>query len=664
MISKRVRNESQDNFGVLANYIAAEHETDKLDAFWMVNCKAGDQLDDLDLAIIEIENTQAENYRAKGSKTYHLIISLQSGESLPEDDLKDIVARFTDCLGFKEHQHVVAAHSNTENYHIHVAYNMINPDTHTIHHPPWDYYARDAVCRGIERDYDLKIDNGHDKWIKWRDDPDYVEQHVRTPSKARDMEAHSHLQSFTTHVREQRDDIQSRIDKAKNWQELHESLAEIDLELKARGNGLVFSNGAYDDGCSARLYHTKASNIDRTISKAKLEKKLGAYVASPKAKPEPPTLAAVIKQHRDTLMAEVDQAQHWQDVHEIFDRYGLEIKKRGNGLAVYYYNDTSLATPSAVTASQIYRGLSKKHLEQRLGSFVRPESVLDQLTQAPEMLGSVVQSCENWQDVHQTLQSFQVTLKHRGQGYIKANYDQRDILLDLGARWDKNVKRWYIPEGIPSKEFADFSMGYILSDGKYNVMSDTLPGLDRTALENKFGAYASINPPKPKPEKATYKPKPLQPLKSKQSRLLWNRYLKNKKNSPALTWKEFLLVMAGTDPMAVALLNAGRKLMGTLDEMFQPVPKRPTTKPYDPLANEKYEPLYIRVPFKDQFEAKKLGAKWDPNKQSWFIPHDKRSFKARQAFSQWPLDLPKKTGTISRQKAQAIGMTEDRAMER
>ena len=151
MISKKIPRGSDDRFGCLTECLAATKDQDeKLDCLWMVNCDVGETLNDLNLSIKEIEATQNLNIGAKGAKTYHLMIRFQSGGSLPEEALRDINQRFAACLGFEDHQRVVAAHKNTENFHVHVAYNMIHPKTLNIHHPRWDYYARDRVCRAIE----------------------------------------------------------------------------------------------------------------------------------------------------------------------------------------------------------------------------------------------------------------------------------------------------------------------------------------------------------------------------------------------------------------------------------------------------------------------------------------------------------------------------------
>ena len=323
MISKRVKSpEGGGSFGGLARYIAnTEDKKDKLHSLWLVNCHAGEAQEDLDLGIIEIENTQEMNQGARGSKTYHLIISFQSGEQLPQEDLAKIEQKFADSLGFSQHQRVVAAHHNTENFHLHVAYNMIDPETHNIHHPPWDYYARDRVCRAIEKEYNLKIDYGHDKhdeWQHWRDE----DKPARVSDKARDMEAHRHEQSFTRFVQEQKDEILADLEEAADWDSVHETLKERGLSLKQRGNGLVISDGTH---------HTKASSISRNISKKKLQERLGDYQASPDDVPFTDTIA----QNKEAIATELEQANSWQEAHKVFSQRDLELRKRGNGFAVY-----------------------------------------------------------------------------------------------------------------------------------------------------------------------------------------------------------------------------------------------------------------------------------------------------------------------------------------
>ena len=58
MIAKAIPKdpEVQDNYSRLAEYIlAAEEKGEKLDKFWIRNCDAGTEAEDLELALIEIE---------------------------------------------------------------------------------------------------------------------------------------------------------------------------------------------------------------------------------------------------------------------------------------------------------------------------------------------------------------------------------------------------------------------------------------------------------------------------------------------------------------------------------------------------------------------------------------------------------------------------------
>lgn len=74
-----------------------------------------------------------------------------------------IEERFTAALGYTEHQRHCGVHKNTANLHMHIAYNMIHPEKHTRHEPFRDYWKRDTLCRELEQEYGLVVDNGRNK---------------------------------------------------------------------------------------------------------------------------------------------------------------------------------------------------------------------------------------------------------------------------------------------------------------------------------------------------------------------------------------------------------------------------------------------------------------------------------------------------------------------
>ncbi|WP_027722125.1 TraI/MobA(P) family conjugative relaxase [Maridesulfovibrio zosterae] len=261
MISRRISCKPQnDNYRRLADYIAdAKHKGEKTLMSWCAGCWAGE---DYELAIQEVLDTQDLNQRTRKEKTYHLIVSFRPEDEsvLTEKDFKEIEQEFSKALGFEEHQRHCGVHKNTNNIHMHIAYNMIHPEKLTRYEPYRDFYKRDRLHRELEQKFALKFDNGRKK----------DQEPKRSNDRAATYEAHSGQQSFDSYVKERKDFILKALDKAQNWQEFHKSLAQIGIEVRLRGNG-----------CSIKDRHSqmgiKASRLDRDFTKSKLEAKLGMY---------------------------------------------------------------------------------------------------------------------------------------------------------------------------------------------------------------------------------------------------------------------------------------------------------------------------------------------------------------------------------------------------
>ncbi|MEQ9565937.1 MAG: hypothetical protein RLN85_09020, partial [Pseudomonadales bacterium] len=98
MIATKIGKKSgvPDNYTRLGEYIAAaEEKGEKLHQFWIRNCGAGTNIEDLDLALLEIEAVRRQKPDI-ADKTYHLVVSFRPGEQdrLTEDDLMAIEAEY------------------------------------------------------------------------------------------------------------------------------------------------------------------------------------------------------------------------------------------------------------------------------------------------------------------------------------------------------------------------------------------------------------------------------------------------------------------------------------------------------------------------------------------------------------------------------------------
>jgi hypothetical protein len=254
MIAKHVpmRSLGRSDFASLVAYITdTQSKTERLGHVQITNCEACSIQD----TIIEVLATQHLNTRAVGDKTYHLLISFPSGEHPEASVLKDIEERLCTGLGYGEHQRISAVHYDTDHVHIHIAINKIHPTRRTMHEPFLAYKTLGELCTKLEKEHDLQQVN-------------HTFKRRISESRALDMEKHSGVESLLGWIKRTcLNDLLS----AQSWGELHENLRKNGLELRKQANGFVIKT---DDGTMV-----KASTVARTLSKQKLEQRLGPFEA-------------------------------------------------------------------------------------------------------------------------------------------------------------------------------------------------------------------------------------------------------------------------------------------------------------------------------------------------------------------------------------------------
>ncbi len=245
-----MRTMGKSDFSGLVKYIADEqNKTERLGLVRVTNCEA----DTMQAVIGEVLATQQCNTRAKGDKTYHLIVSFRAGEKPDKDTLGAVEQRICAGLGYSEYQRVSAVHYDTDNLHIHIAINKIHPTKNTMHEPYQAYRTMGDLCELLEGEYGLGGDN-------------HQARKRVSENRSDDMERHAGIESLVSWIkRECLDDIRG----AETWKDLHQVMNENGLEMRLRANGFVIES---DDGT-----RIKASTVARDLSKAKMEDKLGTF---------------------------------------------------------------------------------------------------------------------------------------------------------------------------------------------------------------------------------------------------------------------------------------------------------------------------------------------------------------------------------------------------
>lgn len=254
---KRMNTPSKSSITRLISYLTnTQGSSERVGEVRITGCES----EEAGWAAMEMLAVQQQNTRAKGDKTYHLILSFR--EQLSSRQLAAIEKRVCDALGYGQHQRVSVVHGDTENQHLHIAINKIHPTRFTMHEPYYDKNRLAKVCVELERDFGLIADN-HEARSQARD------------TAATAMEKAGDMESLIGWIRR---NCLNELKEADSWKDFNRVLAEHGLSIKASANGFTITDGTV---------HARASSVDRSLSKMRLEKRLGAFERGAAGKVEP-----------------------------------------------------------------------------------------------------------------------------------------------------------------------------------------------------------------------------------------------------------------------------------------------------------------------------------------------------------------------------------------
>jgi hypothetical protein len=237
----------------------------------ITNCALAD---DLEAAIKVMDATQAMNTRVKADANYHLVVAFPPGERPRRDQIEAIEDRLVAGLGLSAHQRISALHGDKEHLHLHVAINLIHPETFKAAHLFRDH-ERLAVMAA-----ELEVEHGLTRTNHGLPEPG----RTRVPDAAVTMRAHTGEEPLIDWVKRVAgpDLLAAGRDDRGGWLALHVAAARHGLEIRPRGAGLVIGKR----GEPALMM--RASDLDRSMSFGKLTDRLGVY------QPAGATVAAVV----------------------------------------------------------------------------------------------------------------------------------------------------------------------------------------------------------------------------------------------------------------------------------------------------------------------------------------------------------------------------------
>lgn len=315
---------------------------------------------DLDTLVQEFESVVAMKPRVE-DPIYHFVISWAEGDDPGDETMFSCAREAVERLGFGGHQYLSAIHRDTDNPHVHVAVNRVNPDTYKVKNPYNDFYTLGQLMTELEDRHG------------WASTP----QGGLEGKPVQRADAHGDLTFEAwckTHVVPV---LKPLLEQSAAWAEIHQAIDALDVELVEHGQGLVFRT-ASDTGTAVAI---KGSAVHERFSKTRLERVLGAFEAVPKEPqdqryPEDPqAFAAAVK---DALGKRITRwsgrsRSDWASLHRLMDEHGLQLTPYGQGLAISPAN----CDGPQMAASKLHRELAKSRLEARLGPYEPPEKAPD-----------------------------------------------------------------------------------------------------------------------------------------------------------------------------------------------------------------------------------------------------------------------------------------------
>ena len=226
----------------------------------ITNCALAD---DLAAAIRVMDATQAMNTRVKADANYHLVVAFPPGEEPARQQIEAIEDRLVAGLGLSAHQRISALHGDKEHLHLHVAINLIHPETFKAAHFFRDHERLAVMAAELEVEHGLTRTN-HGLPESGR---------AREPDAAATMWAHTGEEPFIDWVKRVAgsDLLEAGREERGGWPALHVAAARHGLDIRPRGAGLVIGKR----GEPALMM--RASDLDRSMSFGKLTDRLGAY---------------------------------------------------------------------------------------------------------------------------------------------------------------------------------------------------------------------------------------------------------------------------------------------------------------------------------------------------------------------------------------------------
>jgi hypothetical protein len=214
-------------------------------------------------------NSLAFQNKRVADPVMHLLLSWRENESPTKEQTIEAVKIALGELDLSQCQAVYALHQNTDNMHLHICINRIDPETTKAITPAggWTRRAMERAARRIEYVQGWQTENN--TWSEINEKGEAVRKPYSpgnsVPQKVQDME---NLTGEQSAIRKAQNALKDKLKGLSAWEDFYNLLSLNGMMYMKKGSGAVITL----DGVTV-----KASDVSRNLTLSKLEKQLGTY---------------------------------------------------------------------------------------------------------------------------------------------------------------------------------------------------------------------------------------------------------------------------------------------------------------------------------------------------------------------------------------------------
>lgn len=260
----------------------------------------------------------------------HWLLSWREGELPTPAQIDETVAIFVEHLGVGGQPCIYACHGDTDNRHVHLALNRYDPLAQRMIEIN-DGFTREAAHQALalivdrfgwqaEADARYEVTDGKLTMAAGA----VARQEDGRKSLSAKAAAFENRTGYRSAQRIVQEDAVPRIKAARSWHQLHAALAEIGINYDIVGtNGVILT---VDDE------RVKASGVDRAITRARVEKRLGPF------EPRAATVSIASRDSGGDRIAEAFRADEYRaDCERWHKRRQAGLKRPPPDLESWYY---------------------------------------------------------------------------------------------------------------------------------------------------------------------------------------------------------------------------------------------------------------------------------------------------------------------------------------